>query len=71
MFYYFHKDDMDQCKLICGDVGGNVRVLQFSAKLRGPFKGEAGQPMKKLRYVDLQMRVIYNLLLGWILKYPN
>ncbi|KAH9642095.1 hypothetical protein HF086_007215 [Spodoptera exigua] len=56
MYYYFHKDDVEQCKLICGDVGGNVRVLLFSAHMRGPFQNDAGRPLKTVRHVDLQKR---------------
>ncbi|PZC77345.1 hypothetical protein B5X24_HaOG203504 [Helicoverpa armigera] len=56
MFYYFNKDDIDQCKLICGDAAGNVRVLLFSARMRGPFRNDAGRALKILRHVDLQKR---------------
>ncbi|XP_022814893.1 WD repeat-containing protein on Y chromosome-like [Spodoptera litura] len=56
MYYYFNKDDVDQCKLICGDVGGNVRVLLFSAHMRGPFRNDAGRALKTLRHIDLQKR---------------
>lgn len=58
MYYYFNKDDVDQCKLICGDVGGNVRVLLFSAHMRGPFRNDAGKALKSLRHIDLQKRVM-------------
>uniref|UniRef100_A0A2A4JIS4 WD repeat-containing protein on Y chromosome n=1 Tax=Heliothis virescens TaxID=7102 RepID=A0A2A4JIS4_HELVI len=56
MFYYFDKDDIDQCKLICGDAAGNVRVLLFSARMRGPFRNDAGRALRTLRHVDLQKR---------------
>ncbi|KAJ8721739.1 hypothetical protein PYW07_002514 [Mythimna separata] len=54
MSYYFHPEDKEQCKLICGDVGGNLRLLLFSADMRGPFRGDALLTSKKLRHVDLQ-----------------
>uniref|UniRef100_A0A2A4JIW6 WD repeat-containing protein on Y chromosome n=1 Tax=Heliothis virescens TaxID=7102 RepID=A0A2A4JIW6_HELVI len=54
MFYHFSQDCNEKCMLICGDVGGNVRVLLFSPIQRGPFKNEAGRALKILRHVDLQ-----------------
>ncbi|XP_073949102.1 LOW QUALITY PROTEIN: WD repeat-containing protein WDY, partial [Choristoneura fumiferana] len=56
MFYHFHKDIHENCILILGDVGGNVRVLQFSPVDRGPFRNEAGRALITLRHVDLQRR---------------
>lgn len=58
MHYHFSMDIEENCKLICGDVGGNVRVLLFSPVLRGPFKNEPGRGLTTLRHVDLQRRVI-------------
>lgn len=43
--------------LICGDVGGNIRVLLFSPVLRGPFQNEPGRALQSLRHIDLQKRV--------------
>nr|XP_049696246.1 WD repeat-containing protein on Y chromosome isoform X1 [Helicoverpa armigera] len=54
MFYHFSQDCDEKCMLICGDVGGNVRVLLFSPIQRGPFKNEAGRALKIFRHVDLQ-----------------
>ncbi|PZC77346.1 hypothetical protein B5X24_HaOG203505 [Helicoverpa armigera] len=56
MYYHFSEDINEQCMLICGDVGGNVRVLLFSPVARGPFKNEAGRASITLRHVDLQRR---------------
>ncbi|KAJ8731038.1 hypothetical protein PYW08_002451 [Mythimna loreyi] len=56
MHYHFSKDIKEQSKLICGDVGGNVRVLLFSSVLRGPFKNELDRASIALRHVDLQRR---------------
>lgn len=64
MYYHFEKDMNDQCMLICGDVGGNVRVLLFSPVKRGPFKNEAGRALITLRHIDLQRRVDVNNLLN-------
>ena len=63
MHYHFHKNIEEKCKLICGDVGGNVHVLLFSAVLRGPFKNEPGRGLRTLRHVDLQKRVIMTTLI--------
>lgn len=43
--------------VICGDVGGNVRVLLFSPVMRGPFQSQASRALIQLRHVDLQKRV--------------
>uniref|UniRef100_A0A2A4JJ24 WD repeat-containing protein on Y chromosome n=1 Tax=Heliothis virescens TaxID=7102 RepID=A0A2A4JJ24_HELVI len=56
MHYHFSQDITEQCMLICGDVGGNVRVLLFSPIQRGPFKNEASRATIALRHVDLQRR---------------
>ncbi|CAH0702623.1 unnamed protein product [Spodoptera exigua] len=56
MHYRFSPDINEKCMLICGDVGGNVRVLLFSPVLRGPFRNEAGRALISLRHVDLQKR---------------
>ncbi|XP_022814894.1 WD repeat-containing protein on Y chromosome-like [Spodoptera litura] len=56
MHYHFNKDEKQQCMLICGDVGGNVRLLLFSPILRGPFQSQAGVATISLRHVDLQRR---------------
>ncbi|CAF4905141.1 WD repeat-containing protein on Y chromosome isoform X1 [Pieris napi] len=56
MYYHFHQDISEKCTLICGDVGGNVRVLQFSPVDRGPFRNQAGRALVQLRHIDLQRR---------------
>ncbi|XP_035433899.2 WD repeat-containing protein on Y chromosome [Spodoptera frugiperda] len=56
MHYHFNKDVKEQCILVCGDVGGNVRLLLFSPILRGPFQSQAGVATISLRHVDLQKR---------------
>ncbi|XP_059049604.1 WD repeat-containing protein on Y chromosome-like [Achroia grisella] len=56
MYYQFHKDANEKCILICGDVGGNVRVLLFSPVKRGPFRNQAGRALIQLRHVDLQRK---------------
>ncbi|KAM3959580.1 WD repeat-containing protein on Y chromosome [Aphomia sociella] len=56
MYYQFHKDIREKCILICGDVGGNVRVLLFSPVKRGPFRNQAGRALIQLRHVDLQKK---------------
>ncbi|KAJ8721737.1 hypothetical protein PYW07_002512 [Mythimna separata] len=56
MHYHFSQDIKEPSMLICGDVGGNVRLLLFSPVLRGPFKNEPGRVFISLRHVDLQRR---------------
>ncbi|XP_004926930.1 WD repeat-containing protein on Y chromosome isoform X2 [Bombyx mori] len=56
MYYHFHKDINEKCLLICGDVGGNVRVLMFSPIKRGPFQNQPGKALIQLRHVDLQRK---------------
>ncbi|XP_063362976.1 WD repeat-containing protein on Y chromosome-like [Cydia amplana] len=56
MYYYFQKDINEKCILILGDVGGYVRVLQFSPIERGPFRNEAGKPLQTVRHIDLQRK---------------
>ncbi|CAG4961709.1 unnamed protein product [Parnassius apollo] len=56
MYYHFHKKLTENCLLICGDVGGYVRVLQFSPALRGPFRNQPDKALQLLRHVDLQRR---------------
>ncbi|CAB3250854.1 unnamed protein product [Arctia plantaginis] len=56
MHYHFEADEKEKCILICGDVGGNMRVLLFSPIKRGPFRNEAGRALIQLRHVDLQRK---------------
>ncbi|CAH2107918.1 unnamed protein product [Euphydryas editha] len=56
MYYHFFKDIQEKSILICGDVGGNVRVLLFSPVKRGPFRNQPGRALLQLRHVDLQRR---------------
>ncbi|XP_052754696.1 WD repeat-containing protein on Y chromosome-like isoform X2 [Galleria mellonella] len=56
MYYQYHKDANEKCILICGDVGGNVRILLFSPVKRGPFRNQAGRALIQLRHVDLQRK---------------
>ncbi|KAJ2949922.1 hypothetical protein O0L34_g11240 [Tuta absoluta] len=56
MYYYFHKNENENSMLLCGDVGGNVRVLLFSPIQRGPFQSQAARAFIQLRHIDLQKR---------------
>ncbi|XP_013178307.1 PREDICTED: WD repeat-containing protein on Y chromosome-like isoform X2 [Papilio xuthus] len=56
MYYHFDKDEREDCLLVCGDVGGYVRVLRFSPVMRGPFRNQPGRALQQLRHVDLQKR---------------
>ncbi|CAH0714096.1 unnamed protein product, partial [Brenthis ino] len=56
MHYHFSKDINEKCILICGDVGGNIRILLFSPIKRGPFRNQPGRVLLQLRHIDLQKR---------------
>ncbi|KAI5633166.1 hypothetical protein NE865_14118 [Phthorimaea operculella] len=56
MYYHFHKNPNENSMLLCGDVGGNVRVLLFSPLQRGPFQSQAARAFIQLRHIDLQKR---------------
>ncbi|KAL0276638.1 UNVERIFIED_CONTAM: hypothetical protein PYX00_004168 [Menopon gallinae] len=50
MHYHFTDNIKDESILICGDLGGNVRVFQFPKEDRGPFKRNIGVDVVVLKY---------------------
>ncbi|XP_017784579.1 PREDICTED: WD repeat-containing protein on Y chromosome [Nicrophorus vespilloides] len=50
MCYVFQKDVNEDCKLIMGDMGGNIIILLFSPLNRGPFRSKLGIPLLRVRY---------------------
>lgn len=42
MHYYFSADINQDCRLILGDICGNVKLITFNATLRGPFQSKPG-----------------------------
>ncbi|XP_067009449.2 WD repeat-containing protein on Y chromosome isoform X1 [Anabrus simplex] len=53
MHYHFHQDINDPSYLITGDTGGNVRILVFSSKGKGPFYHKPGVDLIHIRYEGL------------------
>lgn len=50
MSYAFFPNSQEDCKLIAGDMGGNIRIIMFSNFGRGPFKSKPGLPLLHVRY---------------------
>lgn len=42
MFYHFSENIKEESIIVCGDLGGNIRVIQFSKEDKGPFKQKIG-----------------------------
>lgn len=42
MHYWFGDATEEHCKIVLGDRGGNVTLLEFSSELRGPFQSKPG-----------------------------
>lgn len=53
MFYYFNQSVDIDCKLLLGDFGGNIRIIEFNPKLRGPFQSKPGTALVSLTYREL------------------
>ncbi|XP_055855750.1 WD repeat-containing protein on Y chromosome-like [Episyrphus balteatus] len=53
MAYRYDKNGVRMSKLILGDSGGNVRVLEFSPILRGPFQSKPGTALVELFWSDV------------------
>uniref|UniRef100_A0A1B0FDX8 WD repeat-containing protein on Y chromosome n=1 Tax=Glossina morsitans morsitans TaxID=37546 RepID=A0A1B0FDX8_GLOMM len=53
MSYSFHPSGKSNSKLVLGDYGGNVRVLEFDPHLRGPFQSKPGAALIELFWTDV------------------
>lgn len=53
MSYSFHPRGKSNSKLVLGDYGGNVRVLEFDPHLRGPFQSKPGAALIELFWTDV------------------
>ncbi|XP_053961506.1 WD repeat-containing protein on Y chromosome isoform X1 [Anastrepha ludens] len=53
MSYSFHPKGKTNSKLVLGDFGGNVRILEFTPFLRGPFQSKPGAALVDLFWADI------------------
>lgn len=50
MFYHFSENLKEESILVCGDLGGSIRVIQFSKEDKGPFKQKIGVDFLVLKW---------------------
>nr|CAD7572926.1 unnamed protein product [Timema californicum] len=53
MHYYFSKNIDEESRLVLGDEGGNVIVLSFTTREKGPFYHKPGVDLTHIRYQQL------------------
>lgn len=53
MFYHFSTKNKGDNLLICGDLGGNVRVMEFPKDDKGPFKQKVGVDMIMIKWENV------------------
>lgn len=53
MTYWFGESEARDCRLILGDAGGNVWMLEFNPELRGPFQSKPGTALLQMTWADL------------------
>lgn len=53
MAYWFGETEYIDSRLILGDAGGNVWLLEFTPELRGPFQSKPGTALVQLTWNDL------------------
>lgn len=53
MYYAFNTNGGHNSRLILGDYGGNVRILEFSPILRGPFQSKPGAALIEVFWSDI------------------
>lgn len=58
MSYSFSQSSKEECKLIAGDMGGNIRIIMFSSFGRGPFKSKPGLPLLHVRYEKVAKNLV-------------
>lgn len=60
MSYSFHPKGKTNSRLALGDFGGNVRILEFTPFLRGPFQSKPGAALVELFWSDvLKVRFVF------------
>ena len=53
MTYWFGETEDIYCKLIIGTQGGDVYLMEFTPKMRGPFQSKPGTAMLQIRWTDV------------------
>lgn len=53
MSYWFGETEDVDCRLIVGDAGGNLALLEFNPELRGPFQSKPGTALLQMTWADL------------------
>uniref|UniRef100_A0A1I8PB56 WD repeat-containing protein on Y chromosome n=1 Tax=Stomoxys calcitrans TaxID=35570 RepID=A0A1I8PB56_STOCA len=53
MSYSFYANGKTNSRLIMGDFGGNVRILEFKPHLRGPFQAKTGTALVQTFWSDI------------------
>uniref|UniRef100_A0A1I8MCB5 WD repeat-containing protein on Y chromosome n=1 Tax=Musca domestica TaxID=7370 RepID=A0A1I8MCB5_MUSDO len=53
MSYSFYPNGRTNSRLILGDYGGNVRILEFNPHLRGPFQSKPGAALVEVFWSDI------------------
>lgn len=53
MAYWFGESEEQDCRLILGDAGGNIWLLEFNPELRGPFQSKPGTALLQMSWADL------------------
>lgn len=53
MAYWFGETEQTDCKIILGDRGGNVMMLEFCPELRGPFQSKPGTALLQTTWKEL------------------
>ncbi|XP_075152554.1 WD repeat-containing protein on Y chromosome-like [Haematobia irritans] len=68
MSYSFYPNGRTNSRLIMGDYGGNVRILEFNPHLRGPFQSKPGAALVEVFWSDMLKG---KLPLFMVHEYPN
>lgn len=53
MSYSFYPNGKTNSRLVLGDYGGNVRILEFNPYLRGPFQSKPGAALIEVFWSDI------------------
>lgn len=53
MDYWFGVSEEQDCRLMIGDAGGNVFLIEFTPVLRGPFQSKPGTALLQLTWADV------------------
>lgn len=53
MAYWFGESEEADCRLILGDAGGNVSMIEFNPEQRGPFQSKPGTALLQMTWENL------------------